>query len=272
MKVESRRLIDQVLAVDKPCLGAVFCTYTFDPAYFEERVLRALLRLSGDPDEDGARFHEEARAALRETPVACFVDAGVRRGGRRLPYDLHLVRKRTFHPKVILVLYEDEARLAVGSGNVTRPGFEDNAELFFHRSLRYDEPADAVMLRAVDRFIVACHDLAAGSGGQLALVRAVLDARIARTAVPDANVPVDAAFVHSFEGAGLRWLAEVLPPDAEVQRIGVLSPFFERDDLDAGDERDGLASVLAELLALRPGAAPALDLGVSVGVAVDVGV
>lgn|GEM_PF-3198793 len=82
MKVEARRLVDQVLVADEPCLGAVFCTYTFDPAYFEEHVLRALLRMSGDPDEDGARYHEEARAALRETPVACFVDASVRRGGR----------------------------------------------------------------------------------------------------------------------------------------------------------------------------------------------
>jgi hypothetical protein len=143
VKIEARRLVDQVLAADKPCLGAVFCTYTFDPAYFEEHVLRVLLRLSGDPEEDGARFHEEARAALRETPVACFIDASVRRAGRRLPYDLHLIRKRTFHPKVILVLYEDEARLAVGSGNLTRPGVEDNAELFFHRSLRYDDPVDA---------------------------------------------------------------------------------------------------------------------------------
>lgn len=262
MKIEPRRLVDQVLAADKPCLGAVFCTYTFDPAYFEEHVLRALLRLSGDPDEDGARFHEEARAALRETPVACFVDASVRRAGRRLPYDLHLIRKRTFHPKVILVLYDDEARLAVGSGNLTRPGVEDNTELFFHRSLRYDDPIDAAMLRAVDGFLVACRNLGVGGGSQLAEVRAVLDARIASTRAPAANASIDVSFVHTFDAAGMRWLADVLPPDAKVQRIGVLSPFFERDDLDVGDEHDGLASVLAELLALRPGTAPEFDLGV----------
>ncbi len=262
MKLESRRLVDQVLVADEPCLGAVFCTYTFEPTYFEEHVLRSLLKLSSDPEEDGARFHEEARAALRETPVACFIDAGERRSGRRLPYDLHLVRERTFHPKVFLVLYDAEARLAVGSGNVTRPGFEDNAELFFHRSLRYDDPAGAAMLRDVDRFLGACAELAGGGGTQLALVRQVLENRIGQTRPPGAGAPAGAAFVHTFDSAGLRWLAEVLPPDATVQRIGVLSPFFERDDLDAGDERDGLASVLAELLALRPGAPPAFDLGV----------
>jgi hypothetical protein len=262
MKLTFQRLVDQVLASDEPCLGAVFCTYTFDPAYFEEQVLRALLRLSSDPEEDGARFHEEARAALRETPVACFVDASVRRAGRRLPYDLHLVRKRTFHPKVILVLYEDEARLAVGSGNVTRPGFEGNAELFFHRSLRYDDPADAAMLRAVDGFLAACLALATGGGSQLAAVLEALRARIASTPALDAGTPVDAAFVHTFEAAGLRWLADALPPDATVRRIGVLSPYFERDDLDVGDEHEGLASVLVDLLALRPGKPPALDLAV----------
>lgn len=262
MKLDARKLVDEVLGAGKRCLGAVFCTYTFDPAYFEEHVLRALLQLSGDPEEDAARFHEEARAALRETPVACFIDAGVRRGGRRLPYDLHLVRDRTFHPKVTLVLYEAEAVLAVGSGNVTRPGLEGNAELFFHRRLAYDEPADAAMLRTVDGFLAACAGLATGGGTQLALVRAALQRRIADTPAPGANEQADAVFVHTFEAPGLRWLADTLPPDAVVQRIGVLSPFFERDDLDAADEHGGLASVLAELLALRPGAAPAFELGV----------
>src|SRR6185369_16558527 len=141
-----------------------------------------------------------------------------------------------------------------------RPGFEDNAELFFTRSLRYDDPVDAAMLRAVDGFLADCLALASGGGSQLAQVRAVLDARISRTAAPGPNTTVDAAFVHSFATAGVRWLDDVLPAEAKIRRVGVLSPFFERDDLDAGDERDGLASVLADLLALRPGAAPALDL------------
>jgi hypothetical protein len=262
MKVESRRLVDDVLVADEPCLGAVFCSYTFDPAYFEEQVLRALLRLSGDPQEDGARFHEEARAALRETPVACFVDASVRQGGRRLPYDLGLVRARTFHPKVILVLYESAARLAVGSGNVTRPGFEDNAELFFTRSLPYAEPAAAAMLRDVDRFLVACAGLATARSKQLELVREQLAVRIAATPPPGPDAAIDAQFVHSFETPGIRWLADVLPSGAVLQRVGVLAPFYERDDLDASDEQEGIDSVLSDLLALRPGARPEVDLGV----------
>lgn len=262
MKLEARRLVDQVLAAEEPCLGAVFCSYTFDPIYFEDQVLRTLLGLSGDPDEDHARYLVEARAALCQTPVACFVDAGVRQSGRKLPYDLHLIRARTFHPKVFLVLYEREARLAVGSGNLTRSGLSENAELFFHRALRYDDPVDAVMLRQVDAFFGACAELAVGSGTQLEQVRALLAARLAPTRQPGSSATFDAAFVHSFEAPGLRWLAESLPGDAVVQRIGVLSPFYERDDVDAADEQHGLASILMALMRMRPGPAPALELGV----------
>ena len=262
MSLPSRRLVDQVLSAKGPCLGAVFCSYTFDPIYFEDHVLRSLLQLAGDPAEDSARYLAEARSALREIPVACFVDAGVRQGGRRLPYDLHLHRKRTFHPKVYLVLFEEEARLAVGSGNLTRPGLENNAELFFHRALRYDEPAAAAMLRAVDAFFERCAALASGGGTQLAQVRELLAARMAGTRPLAAGAPIDAVFVSSFERAGLQALSEALPADATLERIGVLSPFYERDDLEAADEQEGLTSVLAQLMALRPGSRPRLELGV----------
>ncbi|UQA57419.1 hypothetical protein [Polyangium aurulentum] len=263
MKLEARRLVDQVLASETPCLGAVFCSYTFDPAYFEDHVLRSLLRLQGDPEEDGARYHEEARAALRETPVACFVDAGVRRGGRRLPYDLQLVRRRTFHPKVVLVLYEAEARLAVGSGNTTKAGFEQNTELFFTRALRYDSPADAALLRSVDGFLEGCADLATHRGTQLALVRSALAARIASTPPPEGRASIDIGFVHTFQSAMLEAMAGAIPRDARTSRVAVLSPFFEQDDMDAAHDSEGLSSVLAELLALRSTeGTPSLDIGV----------
>lgn len=262
MKLEQRRLIDQMLVSEEPCLGAVLCSYTFDPAYFEDHVLRALLRLGGDPDEDGARYHEEARAALRDTPVACFVDASVRRGGRRLPYDLLLVRRRTFHPKVVLVLYPSEARLAIGSGNVTRSGLEQNTELFFVRRLRYDDPVDAALLRDVDEFLASCADLATNAGTQLALVRQALAARIQGTRAPRDNESVDASFASSFGGRLVDRLAESLPPAARITRVSVLAPFYEQDDLAAGDDNEGLSSVLGELLGLRTAKDATLDIGV----------
>lgn len=260
MKVPARRILDDVLVADQRCLGAVLCSYTFDPIYFEDHVLRAVLRLSGDPDEDAGRYHEEARAALRESPVACFVDASVRTPGRRLPYDLHLVRTRTFHPKIYLVLYEREARLAIGSGNLTRAGLERNTELFFHRGLRYDVPSDAALLRSVDAFFTACAALCAGECRELAQVLAVLRAYVATT--PTTDGPPEVTFVETFTHSGLTWLDKAIPADATIDRVGVLAPFFERDDLAVADDQTGLASVLTELVRLRPRSRPSLELGV----------
>jgi len=40
MKIGSQRVLDQ-LPSDEPCLGAVFTSYSFDPGFFEDHVLRA---------------------------------------------------------------------------------------------------------------------------------------------------------------------------------------------------------------------------------------
>lgn len=258
MKLDQRSVVDQ-LSSEEPCLGAAFCTYTFDPAFFESHVLRSVLGLRGDPDEDAARYHEEARAALQACPVACFVDASVRHGGRRLPYDLHLVRSRTFHPKVYLTLFESEARLAIGSGNLTRPGFEQNTELFFVRTLDYAEPEHARLLREVDAFLAACAAIEGGHGTQLDLVRQALARRIAAT--PPHRGGTDAQFVSAFDGPLLDRLGEALPAGATITRIGLLAPFFEQDDLDAATD-DGLGAVIPQILALRPSADAAVDIAV----------
>lgn len=261
MRLSERRVIDQALVAEEPCLGAVFCSYTFDPAYFEDHVLRSLLRLRGDPGEDAARYHEEARRALLETPVTCLVDASVRQSGRRLPYDLLLVRRRTFHPKVILVLYGSEARLAIGSGNMTRPGLEQNTELFFVRGLRYDDPSDAALLRDVDGFLGESAELAGNPGTQLELVRKALAGRLQQTPRLDLGQRTEFMFVSSFGGRLLDRLDGAMHGSARITRVGILAPFFERDDLGAGGD-EGLPAVLAELLALRPSPGAVLDVGV----------
>lgn len=261
MKLQERKILDDFLAADEPCLGAVFCTYTFDPAYFEDHVLRTLLRLQGDPEEDAARYHEEARAALRDTPVACVVDASVRRPGKRLPYDQLLVRERTFHPKLILVLYEQDARLVIGSGNLTQPGLTQNTELFFSRRLRYDASSDAALLRQTDEFLGQVMGLVASPGSLLAQVRETLTRRLGHGAAPATNSGTDARLVSTFRTALLAQLDSALPGDAQLLRIGVLAPFFEKDDEAAGSDEAGLGSVLRSLAGLRKGRDVVMDVG-----------
>ncbi len=167
MKLEQHQVLDR-LAEDARCLGAAFTTFTFDPAFFEQHVLAAVLRVGADPDEAAAAYHEQALAALQETPVVCFVDGNQRPSGHQLPYDLREIRDRCFHPKVTLLLYEARARLSVGSGNLTRPGLGGNAETFFLRDLDYAAPADAAILREVAGFFRALDQRASTSGAQTA--------------------------------------------------------------------------------------------------------
>src|SRR5208283_4132766 len=72
----------------------------------------------------------------------------------------------------------------------------------------------------------------------------------------------DVQFVSSFGGRLLDQLNHAIHESAKITRVGVLAPFFEQDDLDAGDADGGLDSVLAEILALRPSPDAAFDVGV----------
>ena len=255
MKLARALTLDR-LGSERPCLGAAFCTYTFDPAFFEEHVLRTVLRLGSDPDEQPARFLDEARAAIVETPVVCVVDADVRQAGRRVPYDLLEVDRRVFHPKLIVLLYDEFARVLIGSGNLTRGGFGGNTEFFFSRDLRYAAPDDAVALREVDRFLARAGDLARTRGTQLARIRELLDVHIRDTPLPRAE---DRSFliVDTEQRPLIEQFLAVIPADARITRAGALAPFFEQDDGD-GD----VSSVLGTLLDARPSEGATVDVAV----------
>jgi hypothetical protein len=257
MKLGSARAADR-LAVEAKCLAALFTSYTFDPLFFEETILRTVLRLQSDPLEQQARFLDEARAALIETPVACIVDASMRTPGKRMPYELLEVSTRTFHPKVTLLLFETFARVHVGSGNLTRGGYGDNAELFVTEDFAYDEPAAAALLRELDAFFDKIARLARTRGAQLEFVRAELARRIARTPASD-TTPL--AILHTERNTPiLEQLLMLVPDDGRITRVGVLAPFFEKDDAATGAE---LRSVLGHLATSRSSKDLVLDIGVS---------
>lgn len=258
MKLGSARPLDRLVA-EEPCHGAVFCSYTFDPAFFEEQVLRAVLRLASDPVEQAPRFHDEAIRALQATPVACVVDAGMRQPGRRLPYDLLEVHARVFHPKLALLVFEEFARVQIGSGNLTRGGYGESTELFFLRDLRYDAPEDAALLRELERFLADVAGLARAPGTQLALARDELARRLGPSAAAPRGAP-SVQILHSTRAPILPRFLDLIPADARIARVGVLAPFFERDDADAADA-DELSSVLKALVSARPAPSPVLDLG-----------
>lgn len=253
-----RRTALECLESQEPCLGAVFCSYTFDPIFFESHVLRTVLKLQSDPDEQTPDFLHEGRAALQKVPIACFVDADARTPGQRLPYDLRLVSGRVFHPKLALLVYQGHANLLLGSGNLTRGGYGDNTELWYPKKLRFDDPDDAAALRELLGFLDDVEALAGSPSPQLALLRTALTARLTVAPVPGAART--SQILHSVHTPLLPAFLELIPRDAEILQIGVLAPFFERDDQQAADTHE-VRSLINHILAARKSHDAVLDLG-----------
>jgi hypothetical protein len=136
------------------CLGATFVTHVLDERFLEQ-VLAALLPIEADPEADPRFFIDEGRRRLRQTPVVVVADARQYVGGHRLPYEVVLSPWNTrVHARLALLLFEDHARLFVGSGNLTRSGFGNNAELFTSSRLDYEK--DGATFRAVTELATAC--------------------------------------------------------------------------------------------------------------------
>lgn len=203
------------------CLGAVFLTYTFDAAFFEEEILAALLPIQEDPAEATRRFLEEGRRKLVETPVVVIADPGMLRGGQRLPYDLLRADPgRTFHPKLALLLHPGGARLVVGSGNLTPGGYGGNAELM--AALNLDFSQDAGLIRQVLELVRRCG--ARGEAWERLL--AELKPRLG-DGPPTEEAP---RLLHSVgEQPLLDAFLACIPTGATIEQIGVLAPFHQED-------------------------------------------
>jgi len=229
MKIDilRQRVLDE-LPAEESCVGAVFTSYGFDPTFFEQHVLRAVLGLASDPVEQPERYHAEALRALQETPVVAIVDGGKSQPGRRLLYDLLEVNGIVFHPKSALLLYKNSARLMVGSGNLTFPGYNSNTELFLILDLAYDDAADAALLRAYNAHLDRISEMTRQRGTQLSLFHKELKRRFKDGAHDGCTSSV--ALLDSTTGPIMDQLIALLPDDAKIARIGMLAPFFERDD------------------------------------------
>lgn len=246
------------LADDSPCLAAVFCSYTFDPRFFENQVLRTVLKLRSDPDEHVSDFLAEGTVALQSTPVACFVDAGARSHGQRLPYEQYTISRRVFHPKLAILARADHVRLLLGSGNLTRGGYGDNTELWSTHKLTYTAEQDTALLRELLAALVDIEALAGRRSAAVAELVRVITARLP-SETPPSTAPTR-HLLHSLHEPILPAFLRLLPADAQIVQVGVLAPFYELDDADALDpgQVDG---VIAEILNARASADVTIDMG-----------
>lgn len=237
----------------EPPLAAVFLSYTFDPVFFEHELLAALLPLMADPEDNLQAFLAEGTRKLQEIPVLVMADSGHVRTGRRLPYDLLLAsERRTFHPKLSLLLHRDRALLVVGSGNLTTGGYGGNAESGAVLVIDYAE--DGHLLWDVVDFLEKCG------------VRGEAWGRILETLDPLSRRPSGRReglprFLHTFSGRPLLdQFLDGLPNDATVRSVGLLAPFHQEDG--ASPER-AVMDRIVDSLEKRCTGKLVLDVGLS---------
>jgi hypothetical protein len=106
-----------------PWRRTAYTTYALSLSFFEAVILDALVRGGGREalilaDVAGAR------AALSEQ--------GARRVGKDYDVEPVMVRGGVFHPKLSVLIGDDECHLLVGSGNLTFGGWGGNLEIIEH--------------------------------------------------------------------------------------------------------------------------------------------
>lgn len=125
--------------------AALFCTYGFDPGFFESEILQALFSLSLGLDRESGSTNSYLNATdsvLQRTPVGVFYDHLLGERANELAYDPWRVdvAPRAFHPKLTLLDYGDTIRVMISSANLSRAAWSNLLELFVFEELKPGEP------------------------------------------------------------------------------------------------------------------------------------
>ncbi len=195
-----RSLLDEV----ENAREVLVLTYTSTLEYFERfaladaRALGALVTVISDA------------TMVHADPVV------VRRAGTQYLDARALCPRGAFHPKLFVIVGDGQARIAIGSGNLTIAGWNANAEVW--TVLRADEDGGPQTLRQVAGFLrdLAGSEIMLGPGAPAALMRVAerLD-----------ELPADdpgPALVHSLH----RPIAEQLP-EGPVEDLILYAPFYD---------------------------------------------
>lgn len=141
----------------------------------------------------------------------------VRRAGTHYLDARAMCPRGAFHPKLLVIAGDGQARVAIGSGNLTMAGWHANAELW--TVLRGDEDGGPTTLRQVSAFLraLASSEVRLSPGAAAALERTAeqLDGLPAEDPGP--------ALLHSLQEP----IADQLPPGDAVDELVVYAPFHD---------------------------------------------
>lgn len=214
--MRSQKLSDSLSRIKKPThiLGT---TYTLSLAFFESEIFPIfnksnLKSCTIIADRKGYFNSLREGSALLEAGEGYLITS--------VPNSI-----RTFHPKVWLVVSEDELLLLVGSGNLTQSGFMTNAEVFDEYYCTKDTGSSEIISDILG-FLSGLESMWEDSDGKRILCVEFLK-EIKESVEVFANLKsssADMRFLHTFDGP----LLDQLPELSDPVRLYISSPFFGR--------------------------------------------
>jgi len=212
---DSVKLSDVLKHIKKPkfVLGT---TYSLSLAFFESTVFPCFSR-------------DELQACLLLCDIKGYrnalIEAPALQGAAQDYMVVPAPTSGSFHPKVWLVMSDEEVCLLVGSGNLTQSGFMTNAELFDVVTFSRSDPAPAELLSSISAFVQGLHELWSPSDRKHLLCTKTLfrlGEHLSKFPAGQASAPSSVRFLHTFSGP----LVDQLPPADDTQSLHIAAPFF----------------------------------------------
>lgn len=213
--VESIKLSEVVKLVPKPryILGT---TYTLSLAFFESAIfpqfnrerLKSCLIIS-----DSLGYH------------SALIEAAALQSAAQDYLVVRAPHSGSFHPKVWLIIGDNEALLLTGSGNLTQSGFMTNAEFFDAVHIRPDTPPSAELVDDLRSFVTGLANMWPREDHQELLCIEMLtqiEQAVNGLAVAKEQKPKAVRFLHSFRGP----LLDQLPVIPDAKEIYIAAPYF----------------------------------------------
>lgn len=248
-KAPSRKLADYLKSPspDKvgPLIGFVATTYEFDPDFFETDFLPNVLNLGAWDDRNWASRIAMERALAELSAAVVIMDSSCYRARPRSLRVEFIPAIRTgrgaLHAKVLLLCYQHEIRLLVGSANLTEPGFRRNIEVASEFRASPAAPSEAPLIQSA----VAALKEHYGNWLTPSAVKLVDDVHGQLESWKSSGEPTrGAAAVSLLFGGGPTSVAEQFigrwPAGELIRKIVVVSPFWSEDSRPLASFLDAL--------------------------------
>jgi hypothetical protein len=235
-------------------LVCIASSFTFDATFFEIECVGRFLQMDNHPSEsESVGYLIEREEKLAAAKVCALVDRRHARDKESLRWDIIgvLVPRAIQHSKVSLLVWGNHARVIIGSGNLTEPGYRKNVEIFGAIELSKKDGGDRASVEQTIAFLEQVLALGVGddaAGTPKDRVRQALSAVRRRVSHwPDHNGASRAPTpIFGVPKRGvLPQMLEEWPSGGPPRTAWVVSPFFDRPGRDV-DTVKALVAGLAQ--------------------------